>query len=116
VTVAVPVAVGPDVATARRLAAWWLSTYATRMGPIYPRLLGRFSSAGTVQALQGDEFPATAEELAREVTLFGTYDEAPDLLAAWSAAGADALALVLAPGRPEDELHAVVDAGRGRSS
>jgi hypothetical protein len=43
------------------------------------------------------------------VTLFGTYDEAPDLLAAWSDAGADALNLVLAPGRPEEELHAAVE-------
>jgi alkanesulfonate monooxygenase SsuD/methylene tetrahydromethanopterin reductase-like flavin-dependent oxidoreductase (luciferase family) len=55
------------------------------------------------------ELPREAEALAREVTLFGTYDETPDLLAAWSAAGADTLNLVLAPGRPEDELHAVVE-------
>ena len=36
IVVAVPVALGPDVETARRLAAWWLSTYATRMGPDLP--------------------------------------------------------------------------------
>src|SRR3954471_14511161 len=33
IAAAVPVALGPDAETARRLAAWWLSTYATRMGP-----------------------------------------------------------------------------------
>jgi alkanesulfonate monooxygenase SsuD/methylene tetrahydromethanopterin reductase-like flavin-dependent oxidoreductase (luciferase family) len=98
----VPVALGPDAASARRLAAWWLSTYVTRMGPLYPRMLGeRFGMS---------------EALAREVTLFGTYDEAPELLAAWSAAGVDALNLVLAPGRPEEELHAALDCGRRPSS
>jgi alkanesulfonate monooxygenase SsuD/methylene tetrahydromethanopterin reductase-like flavin-dependent oxidoreductase (luciferase family) len=110
----VPVALGPDEASARRLAAWWLSTYATRMGPLYPRMLGeRFGMAGAVAAIvatDDGDLPAEAEALAREVTLFGTYDDAADLLAAWSAAGADALDLVLAPGRPEEELRAVVDA------
>ena len=37
----VPVALGPDERSARRLAAWWLATYATRMGPLYPRMLAR---------------------------------------------------------------------------
>src|SRR5512132_1420876 len=35
VSVGVPAALGPDQASARQLAAWWLSTYATRMGPLY---------------------------------------------------------------------------------
>lgn len=111
IAVAVPVALGRDVESARRLAAWWLSTYATRMGPIYPRLLQRFSSAQTVQALQAaaQELPVMAEELAREVTLFGTYDEGPELIAAWVAAGADSVQLVLPPGRPEDELAELVE-------
>jgi alkanesulfonate monooxygenase SsuD/methylene tetrahydromethanopterin reductase-like flavin-dependent oxidoreductase (luciferase family) len=110
VTVAVPVALGPDLDHARRLAAWWLSMYTTRMGPIYPRLLGRFSDAETVAALQaaGDALPARAEELTREVTLFGTYDEVPELIAAWRAAGADTVQLVLPPGRPEEELAVLV--------
>ena len=46
VAAAVPVALGPDVESARRLAAWWLSTYATRMGPIYPRLLAALLQRG----------------------------------------------------------------------
>jgi alkanesulfonate monooxygenase SsuD/methylene tetrahydromethanopterin reductase-like flavin-dependent oxidoreductase (luciferase family) len=110
VTVAVPVALGPNAEHARRLAAWWLTTYTTRMGPIYPRLLGRFSTPEVVEALRsaGDDLPVAAEELAREVTLFGTYDEAPEQIAAWRAAGADHVQLVLPPGRPEDELAVLV--------
>jgi alkanesulfonate monooxygenase SsuD/methylene tetrahydromethanopterin reductase-like flavin-dependent oxidoreductase (luciferase family) len=115
VTAGVPVALGPDEESARRLAAWWLATYCKNMGPIYPRMLAeRFGHAAAVdavlQAEPGGDLPAVAEELARDVTLMGTYDEAPRLTAAWTDAGADAIALVLPPGRPQDELSAVVDA------
>ena len=77
----------------------------------YPRLLARFSDSDTVEALQasGQDLPATAEQLAREVTLFGTYDEGPAPVDAWVAAGADSVALVLPPGRPEDELAELLD-------
>jgi alkanesulfonate monooxygenase SsuD/methylene tetrahydromethanopterin reductase-like flavin-dependent oxidoreductase (luciferase family) len=111
VAAAVPVALGPDAESARRLAAWWLSTYLTRMGPIYPRLLERFSGPRTVAALRGEgqDLPSAAEQLARDVTLFGTYDEAPEQIAAWRAAGADSVQLVLPPGRPEDELAEIVE-------
>ena len=108
----VPVALGPDEASARRLAAWWISTYTTRMGPLYPRLLReRFGMASGVDAVleavaAGDEgnLSAPAEALAEEVTLFGTYDRAADAIASWSAAGADSLHLALPPNRPEEEL------------
>jgi alkanesulfonate monooxygenase SsuD/methylene tetrahydromethanopterin reductase-like flavin-dependent oxidoreductase (luciferase family) len=111
ITAAVPVALGSDAESARRLAAWWLSTYATRMGPIYPRLLQRFSDRETVEALQAEpqDLPGAAEQLAREVMLFGTYDEGPEQIAAWTAAGADSVQLVLPPGRPEDELAEIVE-------
>src|SRR6185503_10478997 len=107
----VPVALGPDEASARRLAAWWLSTYLTRMGPLYPRMLGeRFGGSAAVKAIldaaDGQallELPPAAEELARDVTLFGTYDEAADVMATWFDAGADDLNLVLPPGHPEGE-------------
>ena len=33
----IPVALGPDEASARALAAWWLTTYINRMGPFYPQ-------------------------------------------------------------------------------
>jgi alkanesulfonate monooxygenase SsuD/methylene tetrahydromethanopterin reductase-like flavin-dependent oxidoreductase (luciferase family) len=74
-------------------------------------MLERCSSPGAVQALRTatDELPAAAEALAREVTLFGTYDEASELIAAWLAAGADSVELVLPPGRPEAELAALVE-------
>ena len=121
VCVCVPVALGPDENTARRLAAWWLSTYVTRMGPLYPRMLGqRFGMAAGVDALieaarsdRQPELPALAEDLARDLTLLGTYDQAAAAIAAWFAAGADSVQLVLPPGRPEDELAEIVKVAAG---
>ena len=117
VTPGVPVALGPDEESAGRLAAWWLATYCTRMGPLYPRMLGdRFGqSAGVeavVEAASGGgepELPAVAEELARDVTLMGSYDAAAAEIAAWVDAGADEVHLVLPPGRPEEELVRIVE-------
>jgi len=122
VSLGVPVALGRDETSARRLAAWWLSTYLTRMGPLYPRMLGqRFGMSAAVDAIVGtadgntpSELPAAAEELAQDVTLFGTYEQAADTLAAWFDAGADSLNLVLPPGHPEEELIEFLDvASRG---
>jgi alkanesulfonate monooxygenase SsuD/methylene tetrahydromethanopterin reductase-like flavin-dependent oxidoreductase (luciferase family) len=121
VAAAVPVALGPDDASARRLAAWWLSTYSTRMGPLYPRMLGeRFDMAAGVEAVveagrdnREPDLPAAAEDLAREVTLMGSYDEAGEAVASWFAAGADSVHLVLPPGRPEEELTEIVRVAAG---
>ena len=60
------------------------------------------------------ELPAAAEELAQDVTLFGTYDDAGDTIAAWFAAGADNLNLVLPPGHPEEELMEFLDVASSR--
>jgi alkanesulfonate monooxygenase SsuD/methylene tetrahydromethanopterin reductase-like flavin-dependent oxidoreductase (luciferase family) len=117
VSVGVPVALGPDPESARRLAAWWLSTYTTRMGPLYPRMLAeRFGMAAGVDAIleaahgnREPELPTVAEDLAQEVTLLGTYDGAGEAIVAWLAAGADSVYLVLPPGRPEDELAEIVE-------
>jgi alkanesulfonate monooxygenase SsuD/methylene tetrahydromethanopterin reductase-like flavin-dependent oxidoreductase (luciferase family) len=117
----IPVALGPDEATARRLAAWWLSTYCTRMGPLYPSMLGeRFGMRGAVDAVveaaaggAPPELPAAAEELARDVTLFGSYDHAGDTISSWLAAGADNVNLVLPPGHPEEELMEFLDVAAG---
>ena len=116
VAIGVPVALGPDEASARRLAAWWLSTYVTRMGPLYPQMLGqRFGMQAAVDACRTDRraaparAPAAAEQLAHEVTLLGTYDGAGEAIAAWFAAGADSLQLVLPPGRPEAELAEILE-------
>ena len=118
VSIGVPAALGPDADAARRLAAWWLSTYTTRMGPLYRRMLSeRFGMAGAVSEMveaarrdQGEQLPAAAEELADEVTLMGTYEQAGELIESWFAAGADTLALVLPPGRPEHELCEILEA------
>jgi alkanesulfonate monooxygenase SsuD/methylene tetrahydromethanopterin reductase-like flavin-dependent oxidoreductase (luciferase family) len=91
------------------------------MGPLYPRLLGqRFGWAAGVDALieaadgnRQPDLPAVAEDLAREVTLLGTYDRAGEAIAAWFAAGADSVHLVLPPGRPEDELAEIVEVAAG---
>jgi alkanesulfonate monooxygenase SsuD/methylene tetrahydromethanopterin reductase-like flavin-dependent oxidoreductase (luciferase family) len=118
VSVGVPVALAPEDHDARRLAAWWLSTYATRMGPLYPRMLSeRFGMARAVDAVikaagdgQMPELPAVAEDLARDVTLLGTYDQAYDAIDEWFAAGADSVNLVLPPNRPEKELAEILNA------
>jgi alkanesulfonate monooxygenase SsuD/methylene tetrahydromethanopterin reductase-like flavin-dependent oxidoreductase (luciferase family) len=116
----VPVALAADEPAARELAAWWLAAYTTRMGPLYPRMLGeRFGMEAGVRAVidaaqqRAPELPAAAEELAQEATLLGTYDEAEHVVGRWLTAGADRVHLVLPPGRPEEELAAIVDvAGR----
>jgi alkanesulfonate monooxygenase SsuD/methylene tetrahydromethanopterin reductase-like flavin-dependent oxidoreductase (luciferase family) len=55
------------------------------------------------------ELPTEAEELAHDVTLMGTYDEAGEAIASWFAAGADDVHLVLPPNRSEEELTAIVE-------
>jgi alkanesulfonate monooxygenase SsuD/methylene tetrahydromethanopterin reductase-like flavin-dependent oxidoreductase (luciferase family) len=109
--VAVPVALGADAPAARRLAAWWLATYTTRMGPLYPRLLAtRFGMAGAVEAVvagaadRRPDLPAAAEALADEVTLMATHAGARAAVDGWFAAGADSVHLVLPPGLREIEL------------
>lgn len=117
VAAGVPVAFAADEAAARRLAAWWVGTYVTRMGPLYPKMLGeRFGMAEGVAALaeaaqasREPELPAVAEDLARDTTLLGTYAQAGDVIGSWFAAGADSVSLVLPPGRDEAELAAIVD-------
>lgn len=115
VIASVPLALGPDEPASRRLAAWWLTTYLTRMGPLYPRLLGeRFGMTGGVDAVVEAagaplELPAAADALAEQVTLLGSYDDAARLVDAWFEAGADSVTLILPPGRPESELADLVD-------
>jgi alkanesulfonate monooxygenase SsuD/methylene tetrahydromethanopterin reductase-like flavin-dependent oxidoreductase (luciferase family) len=118
VSASVPLAIGEDEEAARRIAAGWLLAYVTRMGPLYPRLLrDRFGFADQVDALLGandgeapPRLPAAAEELAREVTVMGTYDEAPGAVRAWLEAGVDAIDLVLPLGVPEEHLREMLEA------
>jgi alkanesulfonate monooxygenase SsuD/methylene tetrahydromethanopterin reductase-like flavin-dependent oxidoreductase (luciferase family) len=118
VTVSVPLAIGQDEATAHRIAAGWLLAYLTRMGPLYPRMLrARFGFGHEVDALLGanesggpPRLPAAAERLARDVTVMGTYDQAPDVVRLWLEEGADAIDLVLPPELPEEQLHDMLEA------
>jgi alkanesulfonate monooxygenase SsuD/methylene tetrahydromethanopterin reductase-like flavin-dependent oxidoreductase (luciferase family) len=118
VRVSVPLAIGPDEASAQAIAAGWLVAYLTRMGPIYPRMLGeRFGFADQADAVLAandgskmPRLPAEAEELARDVTLMATYEEAPDAIASWLDAGADAIELVLPLGLPEHQLAEMLEA------
>jgi alkanesulfonate monooxygenase SsuD/methylene tetrahydromethanopterin reductase-like flavin-dependent oxidoreductase (luciferase family) len=118
VTVSVPLAIAQDDETASQIAAGWLLAYLTRMGPLYPRMLrDHFGFAQEVDALLGananggpPRLPAAAEGLARDVTVMGTYDEAPDAVRLWLEAGADAIDLVLPLGLPEEQLHETLEA------
>ena len=114
----VPLALGENEEAARRIAAGWLLAYLTRMGPLYPRVLREdFGFADEVTALLGanegggaPQLPAGAEALAREVTVMGTYDEAPAAIRAWLEAGADVVDLVLPLGLPEEQLREMLEA------
>jgi len=114
----VPLAIGESEEAARTIAAGWLYAYLTRMGPLYPSMLrDRFGYAGGVDALleandgRGlPRLPGAAEELARDVTLMATYDEAGEGISAWFEAGADSVDLVLPPGVPEPQLREMLEA------
>lgn len=118
VAASVPLAIGPDEETTGRIAAGWLLAYLTRMGPLYPQLLrDRFGFSGEVDALLAananggsPRLPAAAERLAREVTVMGTYDQAPDAVRDWLDAGADTIELVLPLGVPEEQLREMLEA------
>jgi alkanesulfonate monooxygenase SsuD/methylene tetrahydromethanopterin reductase-like flavin-dependent oxidoreductase (luciferase family) len=91
------------------------------MGPLYPSMLGeRFGMRKAVDAVveaaaagAPPELPAVAEELARDVTLFGSYDDAGDTISSWLSAGADSINLVLPPGHPEEQLMEFLDVAAG---
>lgn len=122
VAASVPLAIAPNEETARQIAAGWLLAYVTRMGPIYPRLLRDvFGYAAAVDALleaNADggvpQLPAAAEQLASEVTLMATYDQAPEAIRLWLDAGADTVDLVLPLGLPEAQLKEMLEAAAPR--
>ena len=124
VSMSIPLAIAEDEETSRTIAAAWLLAYTTRMGPIYPRMLrDQFGFAREVDALleaNADggmpRLPAAAEPLAREVTLMGTYDQAPEAVRAWHDAGADTVDLVLPLGLPEEQLHEMLEAAARAAS
>ena len=116
VTASVPLALAPDRDGAARIAARWLVTYATRMGPVYPRMLRAHGYHHELDALidanpdpQDARLPAAAERLARDVLLYGTYDEAPQLCRAWLE-HADALTVVAPLGVPGVQIADTMEA------
>jgi alkanesulfonate monooxygenase SsuD/methylene tetrahydromethanopterin reductase-like flavin-dependent oxidoreductase (luciferase family) len=116
VTASVPLALAPDRDGAARIAARWLITYATRMGPVYPRMLRVHGYHHELDALidanpdpQDARLPAAAERLARDVLLYGTYDEAPELCRAWLE-HADALTVVAPFGVPAEQIADTIEA------
>jgi len=118
VAASVPLALAQDEQTASQIAAGWLLAYLTRMGPLYPRMLrDQFGFAREVDALLDanagggpPRLPAAAERLARDVTVMGTYEEAPDTIRAWLEAGADTIDLVLPLGVPEEQHREMLEA------
>jgi alkanesulfonate monooxygenase SsuD/methylene tetrahydromethanopterin reductase-like flavin-dependent oxidoreductase (luciferase family) len=118
VSASVPLAIAEDEAGARQIAAGWLLAYLTRMGPLYPRILrDHFGFADQVDALLEankdggmPQLPAAAEELAREVTVMSTYEQAPEAVRTWLDGGADEIGLVLPLGLPEEQLHEMLEA------
>jgi alkanesulfonate monooxygenase SsuD/methylene tetrahydromethanopterin reductase-like flavin-dependent oxidoreductase (luciferase family) len=118
VAASVPLAIGQDDETARQIAAGWLLAYLTRMGPLYPRMLrDYFGYADAVDALleaNGSggppRLPAATEQLAGDVTVMATYEEAPDAIRRWLEAGADTVDLVLPLGLPEEQLTEMLEA------
>lgn len=122
VSASVPLAIAENEETARQIAAGWLLAYLTRMGPIYPRMLrDHFGFGREVDALLeandgsgAPRLPAAAERLADEVTLMGTYEDAPHVVRRWADEGADAVDLVLPLGLPEAQLAEMLEAARPR--
>ena len=118
VAASVPLAIAEDEETSRQIAAGWLLAYLTRMGPLYPRMLSeRFGFAHEIEALLDanadggpPRLPTAAERLARDVTVMGTYDDAPAAIRAWLEAGADAVDLVLPLAVPEEQLGEMLEA------
>jgi alkanesulfonate monooxygenase SsuD/methylene tetrahydromethanopterin reductase-like flavin-dependent oxidoreductase (luciferase family) len=113
---AVPLAVGPDDASAERAAARWLTVYCTRMGSIYPRLLrDRFGYAAEVDALLAANvdrevpvLPAAARRLAEDTLVLAPYEDAAAAAHLWMDAGADRVNLSLPLDASEEDLSAAV--------
>ncbi len=110
VTACVPLAVAADEAGARALAARWLVTYCRSMGPVYPRVVRSCGYGQEVDALleantgrSDPVLPPTADRLAHDLLVFGTYDDARDASLRWTA-HADTVLLGLPFNLPPEEL------------
>jgi alkanesulfonate monooxygenase SsuD/methylene tetrahydromethanopterin reductase-like flavin-dependent oxidoreductase (luciferase family) len=116
VTACVPVATAPDEAGAAAVAARWLLTYCTSMGPVYPRVLREFGYSREVDAVLTANaeaarpvLPSAAERLARDVLLFASHDDVAEAYQAWRGAS-DVVSLVLPFGVDRGTLGETVEA------
>lgn len=116
VMASVPVALAADERRAAELAARWLLTYATRMGPVYPRILREHGYHRELDALleantdpRHPVLPSRAHRLADDVLVFGTYADAPRLCARWQA-HVDGLTLVAPFGVSAEDIVTMIDA------
>lgn len=118
ITAAVPLALGETETISRAIAAGWLITYLTRMGPLYSRMLrDQFGFHREIDALLAANadggppcLPAAAERLAQETTLMATYDQAASALAQWLETDADSVVLIVPPRLPETVLMQMLEA------
>lgn len=122
VTASVPLALAPRQADAASIAARWLLTYAIRMGPVYPRVLREHGYHRELDALldanrdvREARLPATAERLARDVLLYGTYEDAPKLCRTWLE-HADTFTVVAPFGLPGAQIAEAIEAISAPSS
>jgi alkanesulfonate monooxygenase SsuD/methylene tetrahydromethanopterin reductase-like flavin-dependent oxidoreductase (luciferase family) len=111
----VPVAVSTEPDRAAALAAWWITFYLTRMGPLYPKFLHRLGYGAAVEAVTAHAaaggvpaIPAAALHLIDELTLSASPDHARAQLDRWYSLGADTPCLVLPPGADPDELDRIL--------
>ena len=124
----VPVALAENPATAHAVACWWVATYLTGMGPVYPRTLRRLGFDAAVDAVlaanptpRTTSIPNSARVLLDELTVWGDAEAGRERLEHWFEAGAELPAVVLPPGRPVAELEYALEAlapaagGLGRS-
>ncbi len=115
----VPVALAEDPATAHAMACWWVATYLTGMGPVYPDMLRRHGFGTAVDAVRTTnptarttEIPPGARVLLDELTLCGDAEAGRASLDRWFEAGADLPVVALPPGRPVVELEYALEALR----
>jgi alkanesulfonate monooxygenase SsuD/methylene tetrahydromethanopterin reductase-like flavin-dependent oxidoreductase (luciferase family) len=107
---ALSVAVAPDPAAARDLAAWWVTFYLTTMGPLYAKTLRNAGFSEAVDAVLAahsggaSRLPSSAQVLLDELIVWGDAASARAALDSWYDVGAEMPAIVLPPGRPLDEL------------
>jgi alkanesulfonate monooxygenase SsuD/methylene tetrahydromethanopterin reductase-like flavin-dependent oxidoreductase (luciferase family) len=114
-----PVAVARDPETARALAAWWVVTYLTAMGPIYGRTLRRLGLGAAVDSVleanptpRSTQIPPAAQVLVDELVISGNAETGQADVDSWFAAGAELPVLALPPGRPLAELEYALEALR----